>query len=562
VGTNGLPILTSLHGYQREWVARDLIAGLTVWAVLVPEALAYATIAGVSPVVGLYAAPPALLFYALFGSSRQLVTGPMAATAALSAAAVADLTTGGPENFAAFTAALAIATGVIALLAGLLRLGFLANFISEPVMKGFIVGLALTIIIGQLPKIFGFEKGEGNFFEQAWEFLGHLGDTHWRSLVVGALSLGIILALRRFAPAVPASLVAVAFGIIVVNLFDLDQHGVAIIGDIQSGLPTIGLPHGIGLSDYFATAATAVGLMLIGFAEGLGAAKTYASRDGDVIDANRELIAVGTANLGAGLCHGMVVSGSLSKTAVNASAGARSQLSGLVAAVVTVITLLFLTALFEDLPEPTLGAVVIAAVLQLVSLHAFIRLYGLSTRRLGKIYGVAARPDFIAAMAAMLGVLIFDTLPGLFIGIGISILLLVYRASSPHVATLGNVTGSDQFTDVDRHPENTTVPGVVILRVDGALFFANADSVVASIRAHAKASGVRVVILDAESIPFVDVSAVDALMTASQELRTFGVRLVVAHDIGQVEDLFRVSGAEQLLENVYPTVHAAVDAVT
>jgi anti-anti-sigma factor len=374
--------------------------------------------------------------------------------------------------------------------------------------------------------------------------------------------LAIVLGLRRFAPAVPASLVAVAFGIIAVNVFDLDQHGVAIIGNIQSGLPTLGLPHSIDLSDYFATAATAVGLMLVGFAEGLGAAKTYASRDGDVIDANRELIAVGTANLGAGLCQGMVVNGSLSKTAVNASAGARSQVSGIVAAAVTVITLLFLTGLFEDLPEPTLGAVVIAAVLELVSIHAFTRLYGLSTRRLGKIYGIAARPDFIAAMAAMLGVLIFDTLPGLFIGIGISILLLVYRASSPHVATLGKVAGSDQFTDVDRHPENTTVPGVVILRVDGALFFANADSVVASIRAHAKAPGVRVVILDAESIPFVDVSAVDALKSASQELRTIDVRLIVAHDIGQVQDLFRVSGAEQLLENVYPTVQSAVDAVT
>jgi sulfate permease, SulP family len=201
-------------------------------------------------------------------------------------------------------------------------------------------------------------------------------------------------------------------------------------------------------------------------------------------------------------------------------------------------------------------------VLELVDIPALIRLYRLSTRRLGKIYGVAARPDFISAVAAMLGVLIFDTLPGLFIGIAVSILLLIYRASYPHVATLGKVAGSDQFTDVDRHPENATVAGVVIVRVDGSLFFANADSVAAAIRAHAKAPGVRAVILDAEAIPFVDISAVNALKNASQSLKTLGVRLVVAHDLGQVRDLFRVGGADHLLDNVYPTVQAAVEAVT
>ena len=208
---DNIPIFTSLRGYQRSWLTRDMIAGLTLWAVLVPEALAYATIAGVSPVIGLYAVPPALLLYAAFGSSKHLIVGPGAATAALSAAAVAELTTGGPDNFLAFTAMLALVTGVLALLAGLLRLGFVANLIAEPVMKGFIIGLSLTIIVGQLPKVFGFEKEEGNFFQQLWDFLGHLDETQWRSLTVGALSFVIVVGLRRFAPSVPASLVAVAF---------------------------------------------------------------------------------------------------------------------------------------------------------------------------------------------------------------------------------------------------------------------------------------------------------------------------------------------------------------
>src|SRR5215218_6273080 len=237
-------LFTSLRGYRSGWLRGDVVAGLTVWAVLVPEALAYATIAGVSPVVGLYAVPGALILYAAFGSSRHLITGPSAATAALSAAAVAQFATQGSSDFAALTVALAITTGIVAAAAGLLRLGFLANFISEPVLKGFIIGLALTIIVGQVPKIFGIEKSDGDFFEQAWGVIRHLGDTHGRTLLVGAGSLAVVLALRRWLPMVPGSLVAVILGVVAVNLFDLDAKGVEIVGPIDSGLPRIGLPEG------------------------------------------------------------------------------------------------------------------------------------------------------------------------------------------------------------------------------------------------------------------------------------------------------------------------------
>jgi MFS superfamily sulfate permease-like transporter len=239
----------SLHGYRREWTRGDLIAGLTVWAVLVPEALAYASIAGVSPVVGLYAAPGALIFYAAFGSSRHLITGPMSATAALSAAAVGTYVAPNSGTFVTLTAALAISTGVVALVAGLLRLGFFANFISEPVLKGFIVGLALTIMLGQLPKLFGIEKGSGDFFQKLWDVIRHLGDTHVLTLVIGLVSLAIVLGLRRFAPKIPGSLVAVAFGIIVVAISNLDEHGVAIVGHIPRGLPSLGVPDA-PFSDY------------------------------------------------------------------------------------------------------------------------------------------------------------------------------------------------------------------------------------------------------------------------------------------------------------------------
>ena len=251
----------------------------------------------------------------------------------------------------------------------------------------------------------------------------------------------MIFGLRRFAPAIPGSLAVVLLAIVAVKLFDLNQHGVEIVGPIKSGLPSLGLPK-IHAGDVGALAAGGIGVMLVGFAEGLGAAKTYAAREHQQIDANRELLGLGGANLAAALCSGMVVNGSLSKTAVNASSGARSQLSGLVVAALTVVTLLVLTSLFEDLPEATLSAIVIAAVIELVDVPALVKLYDAYSSRLGREFGFVARPDFIAAIAALLGVTVFDTLPGLFIGITASLLLLVYRASRPYIATLGKTKRS------------------------------------------------------------------------------------------------------------------------
>jgi high affinity sulfate transporter 1 len=384
------PLFPSLSGYRRQWVSRDLVAGLTVWAVLVPEALAYATIAGVSPVVGLYAAPPALVLYAAFGSSRHLVVGPMSATAALSATAVADVASRG-DDVAAISATLAIMTGILAVVAGLARLGFFSNFISEPVLKGFIIGMALTIIIGQLPKLVGVEGGDGDFFEKLWDLVANLGGAHGYTVLVGLGSLALVLGLKRYLPVVPASLVAVVLGVLAVTLFDLDDRGVDIVGNIDSGLPSLGLPD-VAARDYGLLASGAVGVMLVGFAEGLGAAKTYAAKAHYEIDANRELIGLGAANTASGVSSGMVVNGSLSKTAVNGGAGARSQVSGLVVAGLTIVTLLVLTGLFEDLPEATLAAVVIAAVVELVDIAALAELWRATTAQLGRIYGVAAAP--------------------------------------------------------------------------------------------------------------------------------------------------------------------------
>src|SRR5262245_23670687 len=551
-------LFASLRPYDRAWLRGDVVAGLTVWAVLVPEALAYASIAGVSPVVGLYAAPGALLLYAAFGSSRHLVTGPMSATAALSAATVSMFATAGQPEYLAITTGLALTTAVLAAAAGLLRLGFLANFISEPVLKGFIIGLALTIIAGQLPKLFGVAKGSGDFFEQIWDLATKLGDTSGLTLIVGLVSLAVVLVLRRFMPIVPGSLVVVLLGIILVKLFDLDAHGVAIVGHIDSGLPSLGFPD-VHAARYEDLVPGAAGILLVGFAEGLGAAKTYAAQHHYEVDANRELVGLGAANFGSGLAGGMVVNGSLSKTAVNGSAGAKSQLSGLVVAALTIVTLLFLTGLFESLPEATLAAVVIAAWMELVDLGVLRRLYRLGGGRQRGWVAIVARPDFIAAVAALAGVLVFDTLPGLFIGIVVSMLLLLYRVALPPIAVLGKVRGTaGQYGDVSRHPENERVPGLVILRVDGGLFFGNADALHRRLTTEAARAGVKEIVVDAETIAFIDVTAGKMLAEAADELSRTGVRLVLAHGIGDVRRLVRRTEAAAI--PIYSTVQDAVDA--
>ncbi|WP_280420314.1 SulP family inorganic anion transporter [Nocardia carnea] len=544
----------SLHGYQRAWLRPDIVAGLTVWAVLVPEALAYATIAGVPPVAGLYAAVPSLILYAAAGSSRHLVVGPMSATAALSAALITPLAGADAGRYIALTTALAITTGVVGLLAGLLRLGFIASFISDPVLKGFIVGLALVIIMGQVPKILGIEKPEGDFFEQLWGVLTHLGDTQWRTLLIGGLSLLLVLAVKRWLPLVPGALLAVLAGILAVALFDLDDRGVAVVGAIEPGLPVPGLPGGVGWSDYLDLLGPAVGVLLIGFAEGLGAAKTYATKAGYEIDPDRELFGLGAANLGSGFVSGLVVNGSLSKTAVNGSAGAKTQVSGLVVAALTVVTLLLLTGLFEQLPEATLAAVVIAAVIELVDIAALRRLYRVWSDWLGHIYGRAARADFVAALAALLGVLLFDTLPGLLIGVGVAIVLLVYRGSRPHIAVLGPRDGL--WLDVHRHPGLAQRPEQLVVRVEAGLYFVNADHVRTRIEQLCTAH-TRLVVLDAETSPAIDVTAAAMLVDLRDSLAHRGIDFRIARSIGQFGDELTAAQTGTHRIPVYPSVAAA-----
>lgn len=554
------PGVVGLPGWQTDdrpgRVRADLLAGLTVWAVLIPESLAYATIAGVSPVVGLYAAVPSLLIYALLGSSRHLVVAPLSATAALSATVAATYSSGGAADYLRVTITLTIVVGVLGVLAGLLRLGFVTTFISEPVLKGFIIGLAFTILLGQVPDLIGVEKAGGDVPAELVGLVRELPGLHVATAVIGVGALALLLGLRRLAPGVPGSLVVVVLGIVASALFDLAGRGVEVVGGIEAGLPSVGLPDSTP-GQYAEILGPAAGVLLVGFAEGLAAAKAYAARDGYPLDVDRDLAAIGAANLGSGLCGGLAVSGSLSKTAVNGAAGARTQLSGVVVSALTVLTLLLLTPLFEGLPEAVLAAVVIGAVVDLLDLGALTRLYGLWTAPLGRIYRFAARADFIAATGALIGVLLFELLPGLAIGVGLSLVLLLYRTAHPYVARLVRAPGpAGDWVDAERHPGLEAPEHVVVLRVEGGLFFGNAEQV--RQRLLGAAGEAPVVVLDAGSVPSIDVSAAEMLVRVVADLRGRHVELRLAQVHGQVRDLLAAVGPEAFDDEFFADVEQAV----
>ena len=551
-------LFATIRPYQREWLKPDLVAALTVWAVLVPEALAYATIAGVSPIVGLYAAPGALIIYAALGSSRHLVNGANAAAAALSAAIVGGVVAGDSGAFAQTTATLAICVGFIAVLGGIARLGFVVNFISIPVLRGFIIGLALTILAGQIPHLFGVESSGGDFFDRVWVFVTNLDQVNLPTTAIGLGSLAIILFCRYRHPAIPGSLLVVVLGIVAVNILDLAPEGVAVVGPIEGGLPTVALPN-FDLGDIGALLGGAAGLTLVGFAEGLAAAKACPD-DHEDLNPDRELLGTGAANIGAGLVGGFVVTGSLSKTSVSSEAGARTQMSGVVTAALVILTMLFLTGLFESLPDAALAAVVITALIHSVDLAGLHELERIRER--GNRINPANRPDFIAAIAALLGVTVFDILPGLFIGICVSLVLLLYRSSRPNVTRLGELRAQPgHWGDVKRHTDAEEVPAVVVLRLEAAIFFANADeirrAVLGAVGADSKA-----VVLDVETVPYIDVTGAYMLRSLADTLRRKGVRMEMARDIGQVEDMLKSTGLRSLLAQSFVSIDQAVAAAT
>jgi len=533
-----LPILGWLPQYERVWLRTDLIAGLTIVALLIPEGMAYAQIAGVPPQTAFYAAPIGLLAFAIFGSSRQLVVAVSAIIATMSFATVSLIAVPNTPEFILLTAALAVLAGLISILAGLLKMGRVAQFFSESVMVGFISGLALVIIVKQLPKLLGIEGGDGNFWQRLYDVIIHLPETHLLTLIVGMVCLILLIALEHYFEKIPAAIVALVFGIAISVVFGLEGRGVEVVGEIPAGLAP---PHwpAIGLQGWWLLLPGALGLALVGFAEAIGPVRSFAAAHKYKMDANQELIGLGAANFGAGVFQGFPIGSSLSKSAANDRAGAHSQMSGIIAAGVTVLVALFFTQWFYALPEPTLGAIVIVAVSGMVKVAKMRRLYHVR------------RADFVLAVVALLAVLTFETLEALLIAVIVSLFALVWRASQPRLAVLGRVPNSLQFSDVRRHPENQTLPGLLIVRPENGLFFANAAGIREVILSEMQSSAepVKAVLLDLGATTDLDVPSADMLAELHEDFYSRNVRFMLMRMIMPVRQMLELAG---VMEKIRP----------
>ena len=550
-----LPIRHWLPQYERRWLRPDLIAAAAVWAILVPEGIAYASLAGMPPATGLFAALAPLLAYAVFGTCRQLTVGPSSAVAAYSAAAVARVALGDSGRFIALSALLALLVGVLLLVAGLARTGFIADFFARPVLTGFVAGLALVIGVGQLSKLLGVEGGGTGFFGKLTVLARQLGDINVTTLVIGLASLAVIFALRAYAPKVPAMLVAVALGIAAVAVFNLQDHGVAIVGAMPDGLPSLTFPS-LRLGDVTDLLPDAFALALICFAESVAGARALAAKHHYEVDADQELLALGVANLGAGLLQGFTVDASLSRSAVADSSGVKTQLSSIVLFCFLVVTMLFLMPLFHDLPEAVLGAIVIAAVAHLVDIRALRHLRH------------ADPTDFVLAILCFAGVLVFGLLIGLAIAVVVSLLALVYRAYRPTSAVLGRAPGAVdderlRYRGIEDHPDCETFPGLVILRVDGELFFANARWFQETVRSLVRdqTPPIRELLVHVGAVPRMDTTAAAMLKGLIAELHDSGVELAFARATTGLLHDFQRNGIVNLVDGnrFYDTVAAGVD---
>ena len=545
-------LVPSLRRYSRAWLGRDLVAGLVLSALLVPQGMAYAELAGLPAVTGLYTSILCLVGYAVVGPSRILVLGPDSALGPMIAAVVLPLVgaNGDPARAVLLASALAIVTGLLMVGAGLGRLGYVADLLSKPTIVGYMSGLALTILVGQLPKLLGFSV-------DADSFLGDLvgavkgivgGEVVLPAAAIGVLSLVVILVLGRFLPKVPAVLVSVVLAMVLSLALGLQQRGVKVIGTLPQGLPSFHVPL-LGLSDLVLITAGAFGIALVALADTISTATSFAERVGDEVDGNREMIGIGTANIAAGLFQGFPVSTSGSRTAVAERAGARTQLTGIVGAVVIAAMLVAFPSLLAPLPQPTLGAIVIAAALSLFDIPAVVRL-----RR-------QRRGDFLVFLAAFLGVALLGVLPGIAIAIVTSVGAVFARIWRPYTTVLGKVEGVPGLHDRASYPEAAIVPGCTLYRFDAPLIFANAGTFRREVRGLAVADPPpRWIVVAAEPMTDVDTTACDMLEDLAEDLDAQGISLHFAELKDPVREKVERFGLNHVLppDRFHPTVNDAV----
>jgi high affinity sulfate transporter 1 len=549
-----VPGLQAISSYRREWLARDIVAGVVLTTLLVPQGMAYAELAGLPPITGLYTSILCLLGYAVFGPSRILVLGPDSSLGPMIAATILPLIAakGDPARAIALASMLALMVGAIMTLAAVAKLGFIADLISKPTMIGYLNGLALTILVGQLPKLFGFKVDAEGLIGEAVGFVKGLADGQAvaAAAVVGIAGIVVILVLQRWLPKVPAVLIMVVLAIASTTVFSLADHGVSLVGVLPKGFPPLTIPH-VRLSDLAPLFAGALGIVLVSLADTISTASAFAARTGQELNGNGEMIGIGAANLAAGLFQGFPVSTSGSRTAVAERAGAKTQLTGVVGAALIILMIVLVPGLFRNLPQPALAAVVITASLSLADIPGTVRLWR------------QRRVEFLLSIAAFLGVALLGVLPGIGIAVALSILNVFRRAWWPYDTQLGRVDGLAGYHDVHSYPQAEHLPGLVIYRFDGPLFFANAKTFRDEVRRMAKADPPPAwILVAAEPITDVDTTASDVLEDLDEALNDQGISLVFAELKDPVRRKIERYGLTRTIspQHFFPTIESAVAA--
>jgi high affinity sulfate transporter 1 len=540
--------------YQRRWLRKDLVAGLVLTAILVPQGMAYAELAGLPTITGLYTSVLCLAGYAVLGPSRILVLGPDSSLGPMIAATILPLVgaNGSAARAVALASMLAILVGGTMIVAGVAKLGFVADLLSKPTQIGYMTGLALTILVGQLPKLFGFSVHADNLIGDARGFIDGIrsGETVIAALCVGLFGLTVILVLQRWVPKVPGVLVAVVASIGVSVVFDLASHGVSLVGTLPKGLPPFTIPS-VSVSDVGLLVAGAVGIALVALTDTISTASAFAARSGDEVQANQEMVGIGTANIAAGLFQGFPVSTSGSRTAVAEQSGARTQLSGLVGAGLILVMLVAVPGLFRNLPQPTLAAVVMAAAYSLADVAGMKRLWDVR------------RTEFSLSIAAFLGVAVLGVLPGIAVAVGLSILNVFRRSWWPYSTSLGRVDSIPGYHDVQFYPDAGHIDGLVIFRFDAPLFFANTRAFRQEVRTLAACEPKpRWIVVAAEPITDVDTTAADMLEDLDKALNAQGISLVFAEMKDPVRAKIERYELTRTIDpsHFFPTIQSAVDA--
>ena len=545
-----IPALRWLPTYERSWLRGDLVAGITLAAYLLPAGLGDASLAQLPPEAGLYACLFSGLVFWLFCSSRHTVITVTSAISLLVGASLAEIAGGDASRFGALAAGTAMLVAIIALIAWAVRAGAIVNFISESVMVGFKCGVALFLASTQLPKLFGLSGAHGNFWENTRHFLAHLYETNPASLAIGFAALAVLILGRIFVKHKPVSLFVVIGGVAASSLLGLDARGVKLLGKVPQGLPAVGIPD-VYWTDFNELLPLALACFLLAAVETAAIGRTFTAKHGGRLDANQEFLALAASNLAAGLGRGFPVSGGMSQSLVNEGSGARTPLSGALAAAFILLVVLFLSHLLSALPQPVLAAIVLMAVVGLFQIEALTHLW------------FASRPDFVAAMATLLGVLGSGLLRGVMIGAAISLVQLMHHTSRPNVAVLGRIPGTRRFSDKERHPDNEATPGALIFRPESSLVYFNIDHVCMTIldRVLHETNPPRLVVLDLSASPYVDLQSAHALSSLADDLNKGGSRLQVVEARSTVRDRLRGEGLDLRLGGVnrFMSVGDAVD---